>query len=84
MDDLRDGGSVDEFLRKNYLHWLEALSIIVSVPEGIRALLKLKELLQVKINRVLVVEKKLTLLDVGERNTIRQASLGCDTIPSIQ
>ena len=84
MDDLRDGGSVDEFLRKNYLHWLEALSIIVSVPEGIRALLKLKELLQVKINRVLIIEKKLTLLDVGGRNTTRQSSLGCDTIPSIQ
>ena len=49
FEDLRDGGNIDAFLRKHYLHWLEALSILIGIPAGIRALLKLRELLQVSI-----------------------------------
>ncbi|KAJ5707365.1 hypothetical protein N7488_007166 [Penicillium malachiteum] len=43
---LNDRGLVDEFLRKKYLHWLEALSILGSVSNGIQAMKKLEILLQ--------------------------------------
>lgn len=49
----RDDLSVDEmrcvgdFLQKKYLHWLEALSILGSLSQGIAAMLKLEGLLQV-------------------------------------
>jgi hypothetical protein len=41
------GEWVDIFLQYKYLHWLEALSILRSVSQGITALLKLDDLLQV-------------------------------------
>ncbi|CAI7642324.1 unnamed protein product [Penicillium palitans] len=44
---LDEGGCVDAFLQQKYLHWLEALSILRSVSQGIVAMLKLAELLQV-------------------------------------
>lgn len=44
---LQDNGIVHKFLEKHYHHWLEALSILQSVPKGIMAMLKLYELLQV-------------------------------------
>lgn len=46
-DDLQDGGSVDMFLQQRYLHWLEALSLLGSMSEGIAAVLKLDSLIQV-------------------------------------
>ncbi|CEJ62717.1 hypothetical protein PMG11_11209 [Penicillium brasilianum] len=47
---LSDGGNVDGFLEQKYLNWLEVLGIFESVPEGIRAMLKLKDLLREKGN----------------------------------
>ncbi|KAJ6067578.1 uncharacterized protein N7446_004615 [Penicillium canescens] len=44
--DFEDGGSLDRFLRRDYLHWLEALSILESIPTGIASILKLERLLQ--------------------------------------
>jgi hypothetical protein len=44
---LQDGGDVDEFLRKKYLHWLEALSLCKSVSEGVVSMAKLEDLIQV-------------------------------------
>lgn len=41
---LQDDGIVYRFLREHYLHWLEALSIIESLPQGVLAISKLKEL----------------------------------------
>ncbi|XXG98997.1 hypothetical protein Hte_005330 [Hypoxylon texense] len=41
---LQDGEMVDRFLREHYLHWLEALSIMNSLPHGVLAMSKLKEL----------------------------------------
>lgn len=46
--DLQDGGSVDEFLRRNYLHWLEALSLLKSISEGVLSMETLDGLLQVR------------------------------------
>jgi hypothetical protein len=44
---LDDGGCVDSFLRQKFLHWLEGISILECLPEGIKAMLKLVDLLQV-------------------------------------
>ncbi|RYP31995.1 hypothetical protein DL767_005440 [Monosporascus sp. MG133] len=47
VDDLQDGGSVAQFLASKYLYWLEALSLLRSMSEGIASMLRLKGLLQV-------------------------------------
>ncbi|KAH0536101.1 hypothetical protein FGG08_006987, partial [Glutinoglossum americanum] len=44
--DLQDGSTVDEFLRKKYLYWLEALSLLGSMSEGVLSMIKLEGLLQ--------------------------------------
>ncbi|KAJ5404139.1 hypothetical protein N7509_004010 [Penicillium cosmopolitanum] len=43
---LNDRGPVDVFLQQKYLHWLEALSVLGSVSNGIRAMQKLEVLVQ--------------------------------------
>jgi hypothetical protein len=48
-NDLQDGGSVDKFLRRSYLYWLEALSLLRSISEGILSIAKLDALLQVRL-----------------------------------
>ncbi|KAL2195258.1 NACHT domain-containing protein [Corynascus similis CBS 632.67] len=44
--DLQDGGTIDIFLRKKFLNWLEALSLLKYMSEGIASLLKLERLLE--------------------------------------
>ncbi|KAF2810837.1 uncharacterized protein BDZ99DRAFT_441433 [Mytilinidion resinicola] len=44
--DLQDGGAVDEFLRKKYLYWLEALSLCRNMAGGIVSMGKLEALIQ--------------------------------------
>lgn len=44
---LSDGGYIDDFLQQKYVQWLEALSILGSIPYGIRAMQKLEVLIQV-------------------------------------
>src|SRR5262245_52763097 len=39
-DDLRDGGAVYLFLRKQYLYWLEALSLCHGMSEGVVSMAK--------------------------------------------
>jgi hypothetical protein len=45
--DLQDGGSIDTFLRENYLHWLEALSLQKSISGGVASMLCLERLVEV-------------------------------------
>jgi hypothetical protein len=45
--DLQDGGAVDEFVRKTYLHWLEALSLCRNIWKGVLSMAKLESLVQV-------------------------------------
>jgi hypothetical protein len=45
--DLQDRGSVDEFMRKKYLYWLEALSLCRRMSDGIVSMAKLEALIQV-------------------------------------
>ena len=46
-DSLREGGTVDRFLRECYLYWLEALGLLGTLPEGIASMHKLQSILQV-------------------------------------
>jgi hypothetical protein len=48
--DLQDGGSIDTFLRENYLHWLEALSLLRSTSEGVASMLCLERLFEVSFS----------------------------------
>ena len=44
---LYDNGTINVFLRKHFLHWLEALSVIKSILDSILAIAKLIGLLTV-------------------------------------
>ncbi|KAL4742401.1 WD40 repeat-like protein [Aspergillus similis] len=44
--DLQEGGAVEEFLKQRYLHWIEALSLLRSMSQGITAISKLDDLLR--------------------------------------
>ncbi|OBT40309.1 hypothetical protein VE00_10431, partial [Pseudogymnoascus sp. WSF 3629] len=46
IHDLKDGGSVYKFLSMSYLYWLEALSLMKSLPGGIIMIMKLENWLQ--------------------------------------
>ncbi|KAL7905841.1 hypothetical protein GGI35DRAFT_459469 [Trichoderma velutinum] len=43
---LQVGGLVDTFLRHHFLHWLEALSLLQGISEGILAIIRLTDLLE--------------------------------------
>jgi hypothetical protein len=47
IDDLKDSGSVCTFLNTSYLYWLEALSLMKRLPDGIVMIIKLENWLQV-------------------------------------
>ena len=51
LSDLEDGGTVDAFLKHCYLYWLEALSLLKSMSQGVLSMAKLEALLQVRFNR---------------------------------
>lgn len=40
--------AIDRFLRQHYLHWLEALSLIGSISEGVHSVVHLKGILEVR------------------------------------
>lgn len=44
---LCDGGTIYMFLQEHFLHWLEALSLLRSMPNGVLAIAKLENLLRV-------------------------------------
>ncbi|KAF2677680.1 beta transducin-like protein HET-D2Y [Lentithecium fluviatile CBS 122367] len=49
-DDLQDGGVVYVFIEKQYLYWLEALSLCKSMSEGVVSMAKLETLVQGRAN----------------------------------
>jgi hypothetical protein len=55
IDDIRDDGRVEKFLRRVYLYWLEALSLCRSMSEGIILIEKFKGLLQVTISPTTII-----------------------------
>jgi hypothetical protein len=52
--DLLDGGAVDEFIRKKYLYWLEALSLYRNMSDGVVSMGKLEALIQVILKSVML------------------------------
>jgi hypothetical protein len=56
-DDIQDGGAVNKFLRVKYLYWLEALSLLRRVSEGVLSMDKLEGLLQVSLISILLSRK---------------------------
>ena len=52
--DLQDGGTVEEFVRKKYLYWLEALSLCRSISDGVVSMAKLETLIQVILKSVML------------------------------
>ncbi|EXK78038.1 hypothetical protein FOQG_17268 [Fusarium oxysporum f. sp. raphani 54005] len=51
--DLQDAGIVHDFLRKKYLYWLESLSLLRSMSEGVMTVQKLEALVKTKEARQL-------------------------------
>jgi hypothetical protein len=47
LSELRDGGQVHVFLQETFLYWLEALSLLRSMSNGVLAIAKLENLLRV-------------------------------------
>jgi hypothetical protein len=47
--ELQDGGSVDSFIRKKYLYWLEALNLCKSMSKVVVSITKLEASIQVII-----------------------------------
>ncbi|KAK3169687.1 hypothetical protein OEA41_009071 [Lepraria neglecta] len=47
-NDLGNGGAVDKFLRQKYLYWLEALSLLGGMSEGVLSIIMLESILQGK------------------------------------
>ena len=59
---LQDRGSIDSFIRKKYLYWLEALSLCKSMSEGVVSMTKLEALIQVILRLlILSINNRLTL-----------------------
>ncbi|KAF2193662.1 WD40 repeat-like protein [Zopfia rhizophila CBS 207.26] len=54
--DLRDGGAVDEFVRKKFLYWLEALSLCRSMSHGVVSMAKLEALIQGRADASALIE----------------------------
>jgi hypothetical protein len=61
---LYDNGTIDIFLRKHFLHWLEALSLLKGISDGVLAIAKLIGLLTVSYN-LTKVEYLRILIDLG-------------------
>ena len=47
INDIKDGGLVCSFLGTSYLYWLEALSLMKRLIDGIAMIIKLENWLQV-------------------------------------
>ena len=53
-NDLENGDAIDRFLRQNYLYWLEALSLIGGITEGVLSIVELKGILEVRIKSMIL------------------------------
>jgi hypothetical protein len=45
MHDLKDNGTVHQFLRRKYIYWLEALGLLQGMSAGVLAITNLESLL---------------------------------------
>lgn len=51
--DFEEDGILDKFLQKDYLHWIEALSLLRSMSAGVFWMLKLEKLVTVSLTHVI-------------------------------
>jgi hypothetical protein len=58
--DLKDGGTVNSFLRQRYLYWLEALSLCKSISRGVVLMAKLEALIEVICEFVYIINDIVT------------------------
>ncbi|PTB40394.1 hypothetical protein M441DRAFT_170604 [Trichoderma asperellum CBS 433.97] len=63
----QEGGLLDTFLRRHFLHWLEALSLLQETSEGILALARLMDLLSEQTSQ----SQMLILVQDARRFTLR-------------
>jgi hypothetical protein len=61
-NDLKDGGSVHQFLKTSFIFWLEAHSLMKSLPDGIVMIMKLESRIKVSHNMILRMPVEKTLL----------------------
>ena len=54
INDIKDGGLICSFFRTKYLYWLEALSLIKKLTDGIAMIIKLESWLQVSYPKIFV------------------------------
>jgi hypothetical protein len=82
---LRDNGIVYLFLQKKFLYWLEALSLMRSMLDGVLAILKLESLLKVSLHFITLHYFRITLMDLREVASISasQPSSRCMSIYSV-
>jgi hypothetical protein len=66
--DLQDDSFIARFLTSKYLNWLEALSLLGSIPEGRTSMLRLKSLLQV--SRYLICVRVILILNQGHTSSL--------------
>lgn len=76
-EDLQDGGIVDNFLRKNYLHWLEALALLGGIPEGVLAMSQLADLVQVSHETLLLHSPQVVLILIFAIENHRKVPIAC-------
>jgi NACHT domain len=63
INNLKDGASVHQFLSTSYIYWLEALSLMKSLPDSIVIIMKLENWLQVSyVNLLRMLLKKALLI----------------------
>ncbi|GAB1312030.1 hypothetical protein MFIFM68171_02240 [Madurella fahalii] len=67
---LGEGGSVDKFLRKAFLFWVEALSLLEEIPAGIRALERLAGLFQPQTSKLFILVRDAHRFLAHHRETI--------------
>jgi hypothetical protein len=53
---LYDNGTIDLFIKKHFLHWLEALSLIRSMSSGVVMIRKLENLAAVSISSLTIIQ----------------------------
>jgi hypothetical protein len=60
---LRDDGQIHNFLKKHFLHWLEALSLMGKMPEGVLMVTKLESMLKASVFPALKQSRMLILFN---------------------
>jgi hypothetical protein len=65
IKDLQDSGSVHSFLCHSFLYWLEALSLMGSLSNGIVTIRKLENWLEVSFHPLLNIVRRLRLIQEG-------------------